>query len=304
VPAASRAVACLFATLAIGGCASSSNRALSDGSVSSSALGHGSLSDREFNVAVAVARAEVAKAATGITSATATVGAGTDMDPNDGPPCTSGTLLHIKLIGTFNITTTGYGGEPTAVSEPVSGVLITADPVSGKACTLGVQTGPIAPDPGATLLFISSEPASSQPAALAPAASSVPPSSSVTAPSSASASSDPAVEKRLWALAVSAAAAEGGTVKAAQEVGSTHARAVAVTMSDGVEGDQPVWVVQIEGVTEFVCDQCSVPQGGSAPHGRFQLLIVDAATFRTLDFGLQSTKTDLTKLGPVVDLHP
>jgi hypothetical protein len=309
VPAASRAAACLFATLAIGGCASSSNRALSDGSVSISPLGHGSLSDREFNVAVAVARAEVAKAATGITNATATVGAGTDMDPNDGPPCTSGTLLHIKLIGTFNIITTGYGGQPTPVSEPVSGVLITADPVSGKACTLGVQTGPIAPDPGATLLFISSEPASSepassQPAALAPAASSVSPSSSVTAPSLAGASPDPAVEKRLWALAVSAAAAEGGTVKAAQAVGSTHARAVAVTMSDGVEGDQPVWVVQIEGVTEFVCDQCSVPEGASAPHGRFQLLIVDAETFRTLDFGLQSTETDLTKLGPVVGLHP
>jgi hypothetical protein len=123
-------------------------------------------------------------------------------------------------------------------------------------------------------------------------------------PPSASISLSPAAEARLWALAVSAATAEGSTVKAAQAVGSTHARAVKVTMGDGVEGDQPVWVVQIEGVTEFVCDQCSVPQGASAPHGRFQLQIVDASTFRPLDFGLESTKTDLTKLGPVVDLHP
>lgn len=95
----------------------------------------------------------MAKDATSITSATATVGTGTETDPNVGPPCTSGTLLHIKLIGTFNIVTGGFGGQPTGTSFPVSAVLITADPVSGKACLLGVQTGSTAPDPGATLLF-------------------------------------------------------------------------------------------------------------------------------------------------------
>jgi hypothetical protein len=154
----------------------------------------------------------------------------------------------------------------------------------------------------------SSQPASSEPAPSAPApsapASSAPASSSATAAPAAGISLSPAVEARLWAFAVSAATAEGSTVRAAQAVGSTHARAVAVTMGDGVEGDQAVWVVQIEGVTEFVCDQCSVPPGARAPHGRFQLQILDASTFRTLDFGLESTKTDLTKLGPVVDLHP
>ena len=147
------AAACLLATIAIGGCASSANRRLDNSSNSSSTLGHGSLTDHEFDVAVAIARAEVAKAAATITSATATVGAGTDMDPNAGPPCTSGTLLHIKLIGTFNIVHGVNGGQPTPVSEPVSGVLITADPESGKACDLSVQTGPTTPDPGATLLF-------------------------------------------------------------------------------------------------------------------------------------------------------
>jgi hypothetical protein len=151
VPAASTAAACLLATIAIGGCASSANRALEE--PSSSTPGHGSLTDREFSVAVAVARAEADKAAGTITSATATVGAGTDMDPNDGPACTSGTLLHIKLIGTFNIVHGVNGAQPTPTSEPVSGLLITADPESGKACTLAVQTGPIAPDPGAALLF-------------------------------------------------------------------------------------------------------------------------------------------------------
>jgi hypothetical protein len=110
--------------------------------------GHGSLTDSEFNVAVAIARAEVDKDAATITSATATISEGTETETNVGPACTSGTLLHIKLIGTF----------PTIVvdlasGEPVSAVVITADPESGKPCLLGVQVGPTSPDPGATLLF-------------------------------------------------------------------------------------------------------------------------------------------------------
>jgi len=156
VPAASTVATCLLAILSIGGCASSSSRATGDQRVSSPAPGHGSLTDHEFGVAVAVARAEADKDASSITSATATVGKGTVTNPNDGPPCTSGTLLHIKLIGTF----------PTIVAAPpstgavsasndysVSAVLITADPESGKACLISVQTGATTPDPGATLLF-------------------------------------------------------------------------------------------------------------------------------------------------------
>jgi hypothetical protein len=145
---------------------------LDDPSSSSSTPGHGSLTDGQFNVAVAIARAEVAKdSTTSLTSATATVGPGTVTDANDGPPCTSGTLLHIKLIGTFNIAVGGaptdsapsasvasdsapLGGLPTdGSSYSVTAVLITADPASGKACLLGVQIAPATPDPGATLLF-------------------------------------------------------------------------------------------------------------------------------------------------------
>ena len=148
MPAASIA-ACLLTAIAIGGCTSSANPALSDGDVSSSAPAHGSLTDHEFDVAVAVARAEADKAAANAgTSATATVGVGTETEANVGPPCTSGTLLHIKLIGTFNAVVTDL-----ADGSPVSTVVITADPESGKACLISVQVGPTTPDPGATLLF-------------------------------------------------------------------------------------------------------------------------------------------------------
>jgi hypothetical protein len=151
------AVACLVAALVVAGCASSASRVLEDPSRSSSTPGHGSLTDREVNVAVAVARAETEKYAATLTSATATVGEGTVTDPNAGPACTSGTLLHIKLIGTFPTISVGLlptAGAPSASNDySVIAVLITADPESGKPCEIGVQTGPTTPDPGATLLF-------------------------------------------------------------------------------------------------------------------------------------------------------
>jgi hypothetical protein len=92
-----------------------------------------------------------------VTSATATVGEGTVTDPNAGPACTSGTLLHIKLIGTFP--TIGVGLLPTAGAPGASNdysvttVLVIADPESGKPCDISVRIDPATPDPGATLLF-------------------------------------------------------------------------------------------------------------------------------------------------------
>lgn len=150
------APACLLAAIVVGGCASNAHHPLDGSSNSSSKLGHGLLTDHEFSVASTVARAEAVKDAATITSATATVGKGTVTDPNDGPPCTSGTLLHIKLIGTFNNVVVAGGptaGAPSSGDHSVSTVLITADPETGKACSLSVQTGPTNPDPGATLLF-------------------------------------------------------------------------------------------------------------------------------------------------------
>lgn len=181
------------------------------------------------------------------------------------------------------------------------GVLVVA--ACTASCARPASLG-VAASQAASSQFPASQPASSAPASPQSTASGPASSSVIAAPLSASAPLGPAVQKRLWALAVSAATTNGSSVKAAQAVGSTHAHAVAVTMKDGVEGDQPVWVVQIEGVSDFVCEACSVPPGASAPRGRFQVLIVDASTFRTLDFGIDATRTDLSQLGTVVDLHP
>lgn len=119
--------------------------------------GHAPLTDREFSIAVAIARRETARTARSITNATATVGKGRVRDSNTGHRCTSGTLLHIKVLGDFNIVTGGRiflsGSTAQPGDQTVHAVLITADPHSAQACLISVQTGQVSRDPGAVVLF-------------------------------------------------------------------------------------------------------------------------------------------------------
>ena len=110
-------------------------------------------------------------------------------------------------------------------------------------------------------------------------------------------------EHRLWLLAVREAGGDAGKIKVAEAVKSTHARAVRVTSGDLVSGNQPVWVVQVEGYRPFVCTSCSHPYGVPAPRGRFRTVIVDATTFAITDDGTGSKGADLGSLGTVVHLH-
>lgn len=154
MPAAVKGVACLLAVVALEGCGNSAKGALDEPSIASTALGHGPLTDQQFAAAVAVARAEAHKDDAVLTSATATIGDGTETDPNAGPACTSGRLLHIKLIGTFPHIVTGGFSSP-ASNGPVTVVLVTADAVSGQPCLIGVRIDAATPEPGAVLLFAS-----------------------------------------------------------------------------------------------------------------------------------------------------
>jgi hypothetical protein len=108
---------------------------------------------------VAVAKHEGESEDATVTSATATAEAGKVSDTNTGYRCSSGRLLNIKLIGSFpHIVTTGHAvdlrspGPPAAFT--VHAVLLTADAASGHTCLIGVQTGNVEPDPGATVLAI------------------------------------------------------------------------------------------------------------------------------------------------------
>lgn len=113
------------------------------------------LTDQEYTFASDLVRSEIRREGAVLTSATVTVGYGRVIDSNLGYSCTSGRLLHIKLIGDFpHIATTGH---PVKPGDPipdftVRAVVLTADAETGRACLMGVQTGEVAPAPGAISL--------------------------------------------------------------------------------------------------------------------------------------------------------
>jgi hypothetical protein len=114
---------------------------------------------------------------------------------------------------------------------------------------------------------------------------------------------DLGTEQRLWNVAEQAADSMDGPIKSAQAVESQHSAAVRLTSDAIVRGNQAVWAIQIEGVHEFVCRDCSYPSGAAPPSGRFLTVIVNAKTFETTDSGIGSVRVDLGKLGAVIDLN-
>jgi hypothetical protein len=124
--------------------------ACGSGGASGSPTRHGSLSAHEFAVATRIARSEAGREAKTITSATATASRGTLRDSDTGHPCTSGTLLQIKLLGTFRTAVLPPPGQHDTVTE----LDITADPNSGKACLISVRTHTVLPDADAAVLSI------------------------------------------------------------------------------------------------------------------------------------------------------
>lgn len=115
------------------------------------------LTEKEYAFARELVRSEVRKEGAVLTSATVTVGYGKVFDSNIGYPCTSGRLLHIKLIGDFpHIVVGRHPKQPgeTTLDLIVRAVNLTADAETGRACLLGVQTGKVAPASGAESLPI------------------------------------------------------------------------------------------------------------------------------------------------------
>ena len=113
------------------------------------------LTPKQYKTAVRLARQQIRKTGATVTSATATISRGTATNPNIGQPCTSGRLLRIKLIGKFPRTvTTGHPVSPGTKEDDftVHAMVITADARDGQPCLIGVQTGRVAPEPGAVVL--------------------------------------------------------------------------------------------------------------------------------------------------------
>jgi heat shock protein HslJ len=108
------------------------------------------------------------------------------------------------------------------------------------------------------------------------------------------------LKKRLWHIAADAAR-NNTTIARAEAVQTSEFHALALTNGGEVPGNPPVWLIQIEAPTEFVCNTC---HGPVAVHGRFITITVNARTFVGLDFGVTDQRVDLSTLGNVVELHP
>jgi hypothetical protein len=120
---------------------------------------HGALTNQEYAFARDLARQEIRRQEDAtVASATVTVSRGKVTDSNLDYSCTSGRLLHIKLIGSFPhivISPLDSAKPGTAPPAPtVDAVVLTADAHTGRPCLSGVQTGEVAPDPGAISLLL------------------------------------------------------------------------------------------------------------------------------------------------------
>jgi hypothetical protein len=115
------------------------------------------LTKQQRAVAVALAQREAHRVGREVTSATATAGPGTLPleQSNTGHGCQSGTLLHITLIGTFDIPIGAQPVDPSSTppDTAVTAEEITADPKTSDICLISVRTDAVAPAPGSTVLF-------------------------------------------------------------------------------------------------------------------------------------------------------
>jgi hypothetical protein len=111
---------------------------------------------------------------------------------------------------------------------------------------------------------------------------------------------------RLTAIASNFATVNGGNAPAqVSAVLTTHKKALtSATPGDTVAGAgrDPVYLLTLTG--HFVAYTASYPPGASAPTGRFASIVVDARTFRVLDWGVGPKPPPVSpaSLGPVTYL--
>jgi hypothetical protein len=141
-------------------------------------------------------------------------------------------------------------------------------------------------------------------AAASPVAGS--PSAAAAAVPAAAAAVPAAAMARLTELARRAAAANGdASPEWMTAVLTTHARALtSATPGDLVPGTGRVSVYLVTMRGHFIAYGSSPPAGAALPVGEYLSLVVDARTFRVLDFGLSPTPPPVApaSLGPVTYL--
>jgi hypothetical protein len=112
----------------------------------------------------------------------------------------------------------------------------------------------------------------------------------------------PLLLRELWNLSQAVATGQGDAMAAPREAVGPVGRQLAeqVTSGAGVDGNVPVYVIEMEG--HFVCDECSGPRGAQAPTGDVVTETLSASTLFDTDFGIGGRWTSLARLGKPFDL--
>jgi hypothetical protein len=77
-----------------------------------------------------------------------------------------------------------------------------------------------------------------------------------------------------------------------------HEANIATGAGTGVVGEQPVYLVVIQG--DFTCTTCGGPPGHTPPHGTVITLVLGREKLNGLDFGIGGQQPDTSSLGPGV----
>lgn len=86
----------------------------------------------------------------GINSVTAVLRSGTVSDSNTGHNCESGDIISVQLVGAFDTVTTGTTSSPDTTVREID---LSVDATTGLTCLISVRTEPVAPGPGAVVLY-------------------------------------------------------------------------------------------------------------------------------------------------------
>jgi hypothetical protein len=118
------------------------------------ATAHGRLSAQEYAAAITAAHQVQATVTGTFVSATAWAGHGRVRDSNTGHTCTSGHVVHVRLIWMAGASFTHggiAGGGPR--DGPRQALIVTADAGTGQPCLIGASYSHVAPGPDETFLY-------------------------------------------------------------------------------------------------------------------------------------------------------
>ena len=144
-----RAGRALAAVVAVLGITAAGGLAWGRGSPAS----HEGLSDQEYAAALKAAHQVQATVTGTFVSATAWAGPGRVRDSNTGRTCTSGRVVHVRLIWMAGASFTHGGAVGAPRDGPRQALIVTADAATAQPCLIGASYSHVQPRPGETFLY-------------------------------------------------------------------------------------------------------------------------------------------------------